>query len=180
MGRTDPAFLVVGHVQKPHGIKGEVFVSPLTDHPDGTFVPGVVVVLEDAEGGAPGPGAPALSIALARPFKGGFLVSFVGIETRSAAETLKGRYLLRAVEELEPLAEGEIFYHQLLGMAVETTDGVWLGEVVEVYELAPSDMLDVRGSGKEYMIPFREGVVVEVDRDGRRLVIDPPEGLLDL
>jgi 16S rRNA processing protein RimM len=180
MGRTDPTFLVVGHVRKPHGIKGEVFVSSLTDHPDGTFVDGVVVTLDDADSETPSTAAPALSIASAHPHKDGYLVRFVGVETRSAAEALQGRYLHRPVEELEPLAEGEVFYHQLLGMAVETTDGARLGEVVEVYELTPSDMLDVRGAGKEHMIPFREGVVIEVDHHRRRLVIDPPEGLLDL
>ena len=180
MGRTDPDFLVVGHVVKPHGIRGELLVSSLTDHPDVTFSPGVVVVLGDADRGTCSGDEPTLSITEARPHKGGYLVSFVDIETRTDAEALQGRYLLRAVEELEPLGEGEIFYHQLLGMAVETTDGARLGEVVEVYELAPSDLLAVRGARGEYTIPFRDGIVVEVDTERRRLVVDPPEGLLDL
>jgi 16S rRNA processing protein RimM len=49
-----------------------------------------------------------------------------------------------------------------------------------IYELAPSDLLEVAGEGKEYLIPFREEIVVEVDMEGGRMVIDPPEGLLDL
>jgi 16S rRNA processing protein RimM len=180
MGRTEPGFLVVGHLDKPHGIKGEFYISLLTDHPEGTFAPGVVVHLGDEQGRAPDPETPPLKITAARPFKTGFLVSFDGVDTRNAAEAIRGRYLLRELEQLEPLAEGEVFYHQLLGMRVETVDGQLLGEVVEVYELSPSDMLDVRWEDKEYMIPFREGVIVDVDIEARRVVVDPPAGLLDL
>jgi 16S rRNA processing protein RimM len=82
--------------------------------------------------------------------------------------------------KLEPLADGELFYHQLLGMEVVTTDGASIGEIREVYELEPADMLEVRGPEREVMIPFLKEIVVEVDADARRIVIDPPDGLLDL
>lgn len=180
MGRTDPGFLVVGHLARAHGIRGEIFVWPLTDHPEGTFAPGVVLHPGDGEARAPDPSLPPLRVVSARPFREGYLVSFGGVETRSGAEALRGRYVLRAMEEVEPLDEGEIFYHQLLGSQVHTVDGVELGRVVEVYELVPSDLLEVRGEGRTYMIPFRKEVVVEVDREEGRLVIDPPEGLLEL
>ena len=51
MGRVDPDFLVVGHLNKPHGTKGELFVWPLTDHPESIYAPGVVLLLgeEDAK-----------------------------------------------------------------------------------------------------------------------------------
>jgi 16S rRNA processing protein RimM len=73
-----------------------------------------------------------------------------------------------------------VFYHQLLGMEVVTKQGTRLGEIAEVYELRPAPMLEVRGPEGEIMIPFLSHIVVEVDRDGRRMVVDPPEGLLDL
>jgi 16S rRNA processing protein RimM len=180
MGRTDPGFLVVGYLSRAHGIHGELFVWPLTDHPEGTFAPGVVLLLGDGEARAPDPSLPPLRVISSRPFRDGHLVFFGGIESRSEAEVLRGRYLLRGMEEVEPLAEGELFYHQLLGSEVRTVDGVVLGQVVEVYELTPSDLLEVRGDGKTYMIPFRKEIVVELDREGRRLVVDPPDGLLEL
>lgn len=180
MGRTDPGFLVVGHISKSHGIRGEVFVQSLTDHPEGTFAPGVVLRLADSRGREPDPDAPPMRVEAVRPHREGFLVTFAGVTTRSEADALRKRYLVRPMEDVEPLAEGEAFYHQILGLQVYTVDGVLLGRVTELYELAPSDLLEVRGEGGEYLIPFRQDVVVELDVEGGRVVVDPPAGLLDL
>jgi 16S rRNA processing protein RimM len=93
---------------------------------------------------------------------------------------LRDRYLMRSIEDLAPLADDEVFYHQLLGMRVETVGGEPVGTVREVYELRPADMLEVRTPTGTILIPFLRDVVVEVHRDEGRLVVDPPEGLLDL
>jgi 16S rRNA processing protein RimM len=180
MGRRDPGFLAVGFLSKAHGLKGEIVVETLTDHPEGTFVPGVVVRLADSSGRVPDADLPPLRIQAARPFKQGYIVAFGGVESRNEAEALRGRYLLRDVSELEPPSEGEFFYHQLLGLEVFTRDGTALGRIREVYELSPVDILEVRGEGRETMIPFRDEIVVEVDLENGRMVVDPPEGLLDL
>jgi 16S rRNA processing protein RimM len=180
MGRRDPAFLAVGHLSKAHGIKGELSVWPLTDHPEGSFAPGVVLRVGDGEAATPDPDLPPLRVVVARPHRQGYLVAFGGVETRNEAEALVGLYLLRERDALEPRAADEVFYHELLGSEVVTVDGRPLGEVVEVYEMQPSDLLEVRGADGQYMIPFRKEVVVDVDVDAGRLVVDPPEGLLDL
>ena len=180
MGREDPSHLVVGHISKPHGNKGELFVWPLTDHPEGVYAPGVLLGLGDAEDDQPNPDLPPLRVEHARPFRRGFLVAFGGVTDRNHAELLRNRYLFREAEALEPLAEGEVFYHQLLGTEVVTTEGDPVGRVTEVYELQPADMLQVQGQDGEIMIPFLKEVVVEVDIDAGRIVIDPPDGLLDL
>jgi len=170
----------VGHVNKPHGTKGEVFVWSLTDHPERTFVPGVVVRPAGADEQTPDPDLPSLRIEGARPFRTGFLVRFGGVPDRSAAELLRGRYLLRPLEEVEDVEEDEFLYHEMLAMRVETVDGQALGRVTEVYELRPADMLEVRGPTGSVLVPFTREIVREVDREGRRIVIDPPEGLLKL
>jgi 16S rRNA processing protein RimM len=180
MGRTDPGFLVVGHLDKPHGIRGELVVSLHTDHPDRTFVPGAVVQLADASGDAPDPALPPLCLESARPFRRGLIVAFDGIETRTEAEVLRGRYLLLARTEIAPLEEGEVFHHQLLGMEVVTVEGEAVGEVAWVHDLIPTVLLEVQGEERELMIPFRPEIVVQVDAGRRRIVVDPPEGLLDL
>lgn len=180
MGQTDPGFLVVGHLTKPHGIQGEILVKPLTDHPEGTFAPGVVLFLADGSARNPDPAFPPLRVADARHRHTGVIVDFEGIDSRNEAEILRGRYLLRDISEVAPLGEGEVFMHQLVGMEVVTVDGTSLGTVREVYELAPTELLEVRGGAKEIMIPFQKEIVREVDPEARRITVDPPEGLLDL
>ena len=180
MGREDPPFLVVGHLNKPHGTKGELFVWPLTDYPESVYAPGAVLLLGNEKGSEPDPSLGSIRIDAVRPFQKGYLLSLDGVHDRTGAEQLRGRYLLMPMESIAPLAEGEIFYHQLLGMEVVTKQGIRVGEIVEVYELRPAHMLEVRGPERSVMIPFLSHIVIEVDTLARRMVIDPPEGLLDL
>ena len=155
MGRPQPAHLIVGFVNRPHGVKGEVVVHSLTDHPEGIYSPGVVLLPADADGTAPDPDRPPLRIESARPFRSGFLVLFGGMRDRTDADSLRGQYLMAEVGALAPLKEGEVFHHQLVGLEVDTDRGA-------IY------------------IPFREEIVVQVDLEAGQVVIDPPEGLLEL
>lgn len=180
MGRAEPTHLVVGLVNKPHGVKGEVLVRPLTDHPGSIFVPGVVLLPGRRESDGPDPDLPPLRIEEVRASKGMPLVAFAGVEDRDDAEGLRGLYLHVERDAVAPLEEGEIFHYQLLGMRVETLDGTPVGTVQAVYELAPADLLEVRTPRGTVLIPFHADVVVEVDTEGGRLVVDPPTGLLEL
>lgn len=176
----DPEFVVVGHVSKPHGTKGEVYVWPLTDRSETTFRVGAEFSISDPEGERPDHDFPAVRVGAVRPYRRGFLVLFDHIDDRNAAETLRDRYLLRRFEDTEPLEQDEIFYHQLLGLRVVTVAGVEVGRVKEVYELRPADLLEVEGPERDYLIPFTKEVVVSWDVGEGRVVIDPPEGLLEL
>lgn len=178
---SDPPFVVVGHVSRPHGTKGEFFIWSLTDRPDSTFVPGVRMRVADASGQEPDPLFPPLEVEEARSYRKGFLVRFLGVDDRTRGELLRDRYLLRPFRETEPLDEGEIFYHQLLGLTAFTVDGEEIGRVLEVYALRPVDLLEVaRGQDDSVLIPFTREIVVEWDVEEGRLVVDPPEGLLEL
>ncbi|MSR35979.1 MAG: ribosome maturation factor RimM [Gemmatimonadetes bacterium] len=175
----EPAFLAVGRVRKPHGTRGELFVDSLTDHPGDVFVSGVVLRPGDADGRAPDPALTPLLIEFSRPFQNGWLVTFEGVEDRDAADLLRGRHLMLERERLPDLAPGEVFYHQLPGMEVFNTAGDRIGRVSEVLELRPADLLEVRTGKGVVLVPFIEPIVRELDVVGRRIVIDPPEGLLD-
>jgi 16S rRNA processing protein RimM len=157
-----------------------VYVSPLTDHPESVFAPGVVLRAAAEEGEAPDPDFPPLHVEEVRPFRAGYLVRFAGVFDRNDSEPLLGRYLVLPIEALADLEEGELFYHQLLGMRVRTLDGTEVGEIEEVYELEPAPMLEVRAPGRTLLIPMTERVVREVNAAEGWMVIDPPEGLLDL
>jgi 16S rRNA processing protein RimM len=180
MDGRPPLFLVVAHLSKPHGTKGELYLWPLTDRPETTFVPGARFRVADETGEAPADGLPPLILAGVRPHRRGFLVRLEGVNDRSASEALRGRYLLRPFEEIEPLEDGEIFYHQLLGALVSTEEGRAVGRVIEVFEMEPADMLEVQGPKGSVLIPFTRSVIRSVDHEAARIVIDPPEGLLDL
>lgn len=177
--RTNPEFLVVGHVSKPHGIRGEVVIHPLTDHPEGAFAPGVVLLVSGRDG-APDPAHPPLRIESSRVANRGWLVRFGGSRDRNDAERFRGHDLLRALVDLEPLDDGEVFYHQLLRLEVFTAEGESLGRVREVYEMHPADLLEVAGPRGVLLIPFRKEIVTAVEVDAGRITIDPPPGLLDL
>ena len=181
MGRDDPRFLVVGHINKPHGTKGELFVWPLTDYPEGIYAPGVVLRMGPEHANEPDPEMPPLRIEKVRPFRRGFLVTVGGVADRFGAEQIRGNYLFQDFDAITPLQDGEVFYHQLLGMEVVTTAGDRLGEIAEVYEVRPAHLLEVtRPEGGPLMIPYLDHIVVNVDVEAQRMTIDPPEGLLDL
>jgi 16S rRNA processing protein RimM len=178
--RAAPEHLVVGHVTKAHGTGGELLVWPLTDRPDEVFVPGRALLLGN-EDGVLAEDAPVVVVEAARRFRRGLLVRLQGVAGRDAAAALARRYLLLARAELSQEDDDEVFYHELLGMSVVTVAGVAVGRVREVFETEPHHLLEVLGGdGKPRLIPFARRVVREIDRGARRLVIDPPEGLLEL
>ena len=179
-GRPEPAHLLVGHVTKAHGTRGEVLVMPLTDEPDAYFAEGQRLLLGDVEGDVSAD-AEALTVERARPFKKGLLVKLEGFGDRSEVERLARSYLAVPAGEVRPLEEGEVFYHQLLGLVVETVEGESVGQVREVFETEPAHLLEGQGTeGKRHLIPFTERIVKAVDVDAGRVVIDPPPGLLEL
>ena len=178
--RLEPDHLVVGHVSKAHGTRGELFVWPLTDRPDEVLGPGRTVLLGDEEGGLPDDPA-ELVVERSRPFKRGTLLKFEGLDERADVEAFAGRYLLVPIGGLAGLEEGEVFYHQLLGAEVVTADGETVGRVREVFETAPAHLLEVKSEdGKVHLIPFSERIVRKVDVEAGRIVIKPPPGLLEL
>ncbi|MEX2532051.1 MAG: ribosome maturation factor RimM [Gemmatimonadota bacterium] len=176
----EPSFVVVGRITRSHGTSGELFVHSLTDHPEATFVPGVILRIGDLASEVPDEFFPPLHVTGSRPHKGGYLVQFDGVGRREQSDLLRERDLLRPFEEVAPPAEDEIFQHELRGMSVVTVDGRELGRVKEVFEVEPAHLLEVGDAEQEYLIPFSRQVIVRVDRDTRRLTVDPPEGLLDL
>ena len=178
--RDQPEHLVVGHVTKAHGTKGEIFVWPLTDRVEEVFEPGREVLVEESDDPA-AETYDVLTIESVRPFKRGLLVKFVGLDDRTLVDGLAQRYLQIPIGAVSPLQEGEIFFHQLIGLDVVTADGETVGKVREVYETGPTHLLEIRRvSGGQVLIPFTERVVRKIDVEGGTMLIKPPPGLLDM
>ena len=177
---TAPDLTIVGRVRRAHGIRGELVIEPLTDAPDAVFAPGRRVFAGTVDGD-PAPDKRELIVEESRPFKGGgWIVAFEGILDRNEAERWRERYMLAPVQELDPLDDGEVYLHDLPGLQVVlAASGQLIGEVTDVYELPQGVMLDVRRQKGSVLIPFRSEVVKQLDLPARRLLIDPPEGLLE-
>ncbi len=171
-------YLAVGTVRKPHGIKGELLVEVETDHPDAMFQPGRVLRVGTATGE---PTGAMLTVERSRPFKDGLLLRVREHPSRTAAtDELRGSSLLIPEAEAAPLAEGEVFYHQLVGMRVVTAEGE-VGPIAEVRTIGGADLLVVRQEdGREVLIPFVKDIVWRIDPAAAEIEIDPPEGLLEL
>jgi 16S rRNA processing protein RimM len=164
--------LAVGRVGRAHGVRGEVSVETSTDDPGARFAPGSSLVTEPAHLGP-------LTVESVRPHAGRLLVRFAGVDDRTAAETLRGTLLLVDSAEISPTDDPDEFHDQeLIGLIAVTTDGTEVGEVVDV-EHVGQDLLVIRRPEGDALVPFVRALVPEVDVQGRRIVLDPPPGLLE-
>jgi len=166
--------LLVGVVRRPHGLEGEVSVEPFTDVP-GRFAPGLRVEWRRGEE------AKMLTVRSARPHGGRLLISFEGFPGVDFARTLSGGELAVPDEEAAPPPPGWYMSHEVEGWRCEDRQGQLAGHVRRLEMTAAGPLLSIElPSGKEALVPFVHPIVVLVDEGERRVVIDPPEGLLDV
>lgn len=152
--------LEVGRVSRAHGIRGDVLVVLVTTR-DNRLAAGLRVTTASGR---------ELTVKSARPHGERWIVSFDEVVDRTGAERLRGEPLLA---EHEPGPDDELWVHEIIGALVETTEGERLG-VVEAVEANPaSDLLVIEGGP---LVPLR----FVVDHEPGRLVVELPEGLLEL
>jgi 16S rRNA processing protein RimM len=172
----DARHMVVGRLRKPHGLKGDSTLFPLTAEPATLFAPGSEVWLVGLDGEVV---AGPLTIERSRPYHRQWLVKFAGADVRDALEPWKGLFVAVGSERITPPKDDEVYLHELTGFAVRQTDGTPLGLVSALYELPSGLMIEVQGPKREFLLPYKKEFVREVDRAGRRLVVTPPEGLIE-
>ena len=177
--------LVVGEIVRPHGVRGEVVVHVRTDEPEERFAPGSVLITELGAGASPN-GAwrppPSLTVEAVRPHLGRLIVTFAGIHDRELAEALRRVELCVDSADLPDTDDPDEFHDfQLVGLTAVDEKGAEIGEVVRVDHAPAADMLVLRRpDGRTALVPFVSAMVPEVDLAGGRVVVTPPEGLLDL
>ncbi len=165
--------LAVGRIRKPHGLTGEVSVDVWTDFPE-RFAPGTSLLWR---GAAP---ERTLSLRGVRGHRDQLLLKFEGVDDVDAARALQGGELFVPVEDAHPAPEGFYYGHEVRGFSCEDADGRVLGVASGLERTPAGPMLSVDvGPGREALVPFVHPIVVAVDREGRRIVLDPPEGLLE-
>jgi 16S rRNA processing protein RimM len=165
---------IVGRVARVHGLRGQVVVNPETDFPESRFGPGRVVYR--ARDGAPDP----LRVASFRLHRGRPIVGFEGIDLIDQAEGLAGLELRVPLESLEALPANAFYRHDLIGCRVETRSGLLLGSVGRVEGEGGASRLVVATGGGDVLVPLAADICVAVDVGRKLIVIEPPEGLLEL
>ncbi|TVT18666.1 ribosome maturation factor RimM [Amycolatopsis acidiphila] len=167
--------VVVGRVAKAHGIHGELAVDVRTDSPEERFAEGVVLNARHRDGSTR-----PLTIAAARAHSGRLLVSFEEIHSREDAEGARGLLLLADTADLPPTDDPDEFYdHELEGLRAELADGTVVGTVQEIVHSPGGELLALDREGRTVLVPFVREIVPVVDVAAGRVVLDPPEGLLD-
>jgi len=170
---AEPDWVVIGRVARPHGLRGEVAVDLTTDFPE-RYQPGLTVQLRD-ERGERG----SARLRTVRPHAGRLLVTFEGVEDATAAEGLRGVDLCVGAGDAPPRPEGYLFHHEIAGCHVVDTEGRALGTVRDLVEVAGRPMLVLDTPAGERDVPFTRPIFVSADMETRRVVLDPPSGLLD-
>ena len=167
-----PDRLVVGRVGRPHGLRGEVVVSVRTDFPDQRFAPGTRFALD---------GGRSLEVADVRWHSGTLLVRFDGVADRNRAADLTGTDLTVDRADLPELDDPDEFHdHQLVGLRAELADGTAVGLLREVVHGPGGELLVIAREGRtDALVPFVRQIVPEVDLAGGRVVLTPPDGLLE-
>jgi len=164
--------LVIGRIGRAHGVRGDLFVEPMTDEPDHRYADGTVLMTSDDT---------TLTVATSKWHSGRFVVHFAGVDDRNAAEALRGQTLIIEVDPAElPEDPDEYYDHQLIGLKVVLEDGSLIGVIGEVIHLPSQDLLSVAREGDtEVLIPFVMEFVPEIDLNSKTVTITPPPGLLN-
>ena len=164
--------LLVGRVARAHGNRGRVIVNPETDFPEERFRVGEVLLV--------GPGEDAREIREVRFHQGRPVLTLQGVETMNDAEALAGADLKVPASTLAPLPDGTFYRHDLVGCEVRDLRGALVGRVRSVEGPLERSRLVVDGDRGEVLIPLVAGICTRIDPSAQLIVVDPPEGLLDV
>jgi 16S rRNA processing protein RimM len=165
------ALICVGMIAGAFGVRGEVRVKSFCANPSDleTYAP---LLTEE--------GDQSFDISLIGQIKNGFSARIVGVVSKDDADALRGISLFARRENLPALPNDEYYYSDLIGLQVADTGGAVIGHVKSVMNHGADDLLEVAvpGASDTALIPFTKVIVPTVDLTSRRIVIDPPEGLL--
>lgn len=154
--------VVIGRVGAPHGVHGEVRIISLTDFPDRFDNLQEVYV-----------GDELLQIQNMRYQKNFILLTFAGIDTREAAAQRTGQLLRVDRKDAAPLAEGEYYTFDIVGLEVQDLAGKVLGEITHILKTGSNDVYCVRqADGTELLVPALRQVVKEISLEKHRLRVD--------
>jgi len=167
----EPAFVAVGKVRRPHGVRGDVLVELYTDFPERLTPKKPLFVGEKHE---------RLVIRNRRLHNDGLLLGFETYDTPEAVGRFRNQTLFVPASDSPQLPDGEYYFRDLLGLAVFDESGSLLGELTDVLETGANDVyIVVAPSGTEILLPAIPDVILAVDLGVRRMTVHLLPGLLD-
>ncbi len=152
--------LIVGEVLKPQGIRGEIKVKPFTDSAEDFYAFKRVFL-----------GGEEYRVFKVRTGGGAVFLTLRGVPDRNAAELLRGKEISVLREDAPELREGVYYIADLLGSAVVTEEGENLGVLTDIRPAA-TDIYTLEKDGKEILFPAAEGVILRIDPEAKRIVVD--------
>ena len=162
--------LVVGRIGRAHGVLGEATIEVQTDDPDIRFQVGNKLTLDDGR---------ELTIRSSRWHNQILLLAFDGVADRNQIEELRDQ-LISSDVDLGLLAPGEYHFQQLIGCEVFQQNGVLIGTVDEILKSPGQDLLSVSRAAGRVLIPMVKQIIIEIDVLAKKIIVNPPEGLLDV
>ena len=172
--RTDAArHIEIGRITNAHGLHGEVRFLPHST-PCPTPREGLDVTLRYASGFEK-----ELQIEHLRSHGPFLLLKLELVETRNQAEAIRDTILCVDEKDLPKVGGSEFYHYQVVGLRVYTRTGESLGKIKAVLPTKGHDIFVVENGAEEYLIPVVEEIVSTVDITGSRVIVDPPEGLIE-
>jgi len=167
----EPAFLVVGKLRHPHGLRGEILMEVVTDFPD-RLQPGVTIYVGETK--------LPLEIQSRRWHGNSLLLGFEAFQNPEASGELRNLWVYVTTEDRPVLPAGEYYHHQLLGLVVVTDDGHELGKMTRILETGANDVYIVlTPNGHEILIPAIEPVILDIDLERGKMLVHLLPGLLE-
>lgn len=164
----------VARIARPQGLRGEVIADLLTDFPE-RFARLARVYVKRADGRLL-----LLDLENSRPHKGRVALKFAGCDSVSGAEELRDARVMVPRDQLVKLPEDTYYDFDLIGCEAISVEGQYLGRVEQVRNYGAAPLLVVRDGARELLIPLVLSICVEISIERKRIVVNPPEGLLDL
>ena len=161
---------MVAHILAPHGIRGEIKCRIVTDFPEQRFKRGSSLLIDNI----------GHTVRSARIQGQTVLLKLADIPDRTAAETLRGKEVSIRREDAVKLPEGQFYWHQVIGLTViDSTTQETLGTVRDIIETGANDVYVVRPPvGKEILVPAIKDVILDIDPEAGRILIQPLAGML--
>lgn len=171
--KETPEYIAVGRFGRTRGVSGEIYINPLTDFPD-RFQKGKAFWIETDDGWK------KIILTSGRLYSNRPAVKIEGIKNPEDAKKLANSFLYIKKDELQKLPGGKFYLFDLVDCRVVDEENNDYGRVVDIEEYPANDVLVIEAkNGGRYLFPMVREYIKTIDADGKKIVVDPPEGIFD-